>query len=105
MKHLCILLSFFSILTGKAQEDKTDLAKEVVISGRVLNREVYPNEKTITLVIPYLNRHEATYTSPIADDDTFSFRFAPHAATRQVGLRNYAEFLFVHPGEDRKSVV
>lgn len=99
MKHLCILLSFFSILTGKAQEDKTDLAKEVVISGRVLNREVYPNEKTITLVIPYLNRHEATYTSPIADDDTFSFRFAPHAATRQVGLRNYAEFLFVHPGD------
>lgn len=99
MKHFCILLSLLSILNCKAQEDKTDLAKEVVICGRIWNRDVYPNEKNITLVVPYLYRQETVYTSPIADDDTFSFRFKPYASTRQVALRNYAEFLFVHPGD------
>lgn len=75
MKHLCLLIAFLSFLSCKAQKDNEDLAKEVTISGRVLNREVYPKEKEVTLVIPYLSEMETVYTSPIADDGTFSFRF------------------------------
>ena len=33
---------FLSFLGCKAQKGHEDLAKEVIISGRVLNREVYP---------------------------------------------------------------
>ena len=99
MKHLCLLIAFLSFLSCKAQEDNEDLAKEVIISGRVLNREVYPKEKEVTLVIPYLSEMETVYTSPIADDGTFSFRFSPYAPVREVVLRNYAEHLFVHPGD------
>ena len=68
MKHLCLLIAFLSFLSCKAQGDNEDLAKEVIISGRVLNREVYPKEKEVTLVIPYLSEMETVYTSPIADD-------------------------------------
>lgn len=99
MKHLCLLIAFLSFLSCKAQKDNEDLAKEVIISGRVLNREVYPKEKEVTLVIPYLSEMETVYTSPIADDGTFSFRFSPYAPVREVVLRNYAEHLFVHPGD------
>ena len=75
------------------------MAKEVIISGRVFNREVYPKEKEVKLEIPYLSGLETVYTSPIADDGTFCFRFSPYASTREVALRNYAEHLYVHPGD------
>lgn len=99
MKHLCLLFTFLSLLSCKAQEGNEDLAKEVIISGRVLNREVYPNEKEVALVIPYLSDLETVYTSPIADDGTFCFRFSPYASVREVALLNYAEHLYVHPGD------
>ena len=99
MKHLCLLFAFLSILSCRAQEDNEDLAKEVIISGCVLNREVYPKEKEVKLVLPCMPYLETIYTSPIADDGTFSFRFSPYASTREVVLRNYAEHLYVHPGD------
>jgi len=39
---LCFSI-YFSVC--RVQEDNEDLAKEVIISGRVLNREVYPKER------------------------------------------------------------
>ena len=99
MKHLCLLFAFLSILSCRAQEENEDLAKEVIISGRVLNREVYPKEKEVKLVLPCMPYLETIYTSSIADDGTFSFRFSPYASTREVVLRNYAEHLYVHPGD------
>ena len=42
MKHLCLLFAILSFLGCKAQKGHEDLAKEVIISGRVLNRELYP---------------------------------------------------------------
>lgn len=96
MKHLCLLFAILSFLGCKAQKGHEDLAKEVIISGRVFNREVYPKEKEVKLEIPYLSGLETVYTSPIADDGTFCFRFSPYASTREVALRNYAEHLYVH---------
>ena len=99
MKNLCLLLLFLSLFGCKAREDSGDWSEEVVISGRVLNREVYPKEKEVTFVVPYLSRMETVCAVPIADDGTFSFRFRPYAPVREVGLRNYAEHLFVRPGD------
>ena len=61
MKHLCLLFAFLSILSCRAQEDNEDLAKEVIISGRVLNREVYPKEKEVKLVLPCMPYLETIY--------------------------------------------
>lgn len=99
MKNLCLLLVFLSLFGCKAREDSEDWSEEVVISGRVLNREVYPKEKEVTFVVPYLSQMETVCAVPIADDGTFSFRFRPYAPVREVGLRNYAEHLFVRPGD------
>lgn len=49
MKHLCLLFAILSFLGCKAQKGHEDLAKEVIISGRVFNREVYPKEKEVKL--------------------------------------------------------
>lgn len=99
MKHLCLLFAILSFLGCKSQKGHEELAKEVIISGRVFNREVYSKEKEVKLEIPYLSGLETVYTSPIADDGTFCFRFSPYASTREVALRNYAEHLYVHPGD------
>ena len=80
MKHLCLLFAILSFLDCKAQKGHEDFAKEVIISGRVFNREVYPKEKEVKLEIPYLSGLETVYTSPIADDGTFCFRFSSYAS-------------------------
>lgn len=49
--------------------------------------------------MPFFSRQEATYISPIGEDGTFSFRFPVHASIREVSIRNYAEHLYVHPGD------
>lgn len=73
--------------------------KEIVISGQILNKEVYPNEKKLKLVIPFFPQQETFYISAIADDGTFSFRFPSYTSLCEVSLCNYAEHLYVRPGD------
>lgn len=82
MKLICLLLVFVSFVCCQSPQANEDLAKEVIISGRVLNRDVYPNEKTVTLLIPFFSDKESVFTTPIADDGTFQFRFPPYAPVR-----------------------
>ena len=36
---------------------------------------------------------------PIQEDGSFSFRFPVYAKLREVSIRNYAEHLYIHPGD------
>lgn len=99
MKLICLLLVFVSFVCCQSPQAGEDLTKEVIISGRVLNRDVYPNEKTVTFIIPFFSNKESLVTAPIADDGTFQFRFPPYASVREVAIRNYAGHLYVSPGD------
>lgn len=100
MKNIWILFSILCCVACQQQEDKaTDLTREIVITGKVENRDIYPNEKELKLTIPFFSRQAKSYTSAIADDATFTFRFSAHAPLCEVAIRNYAEHLYVRPGD------
>lgn len=88
-----------SVQTGTVAECLEEYAEEVIITGKVLNREIYPQEKEITLIIPFFRKMESQYCVPIQEDGSFSFSFPVHAKIREVSIRNYAEHLYVHPGD------
>lgn len=118
MKHLLYLLllstivftacrnksqSYFqpdtSVQSEETEELTEEYSEEVIITGKVLNKEFYPNEKELTLVMPFFRDMENQYRTPIQEDGSFSFRFPIFAKIREVSIRNYAEHLYVRPGD------
>lgn len=102
MKQLLLLL--FVLICACCQQNKPveseeDYSGEIVITGRILNRDYYPKEKMLALVLPSFNEWAVNYVAPIKEDQTFSFRFVYHAAMSEVGIRNYADHLYVRPGD------
>jgi thiol-disulfide isomerase/thioredoxin len=85
--------------TGENYSLPEEYAEEVIVVGKVLNREFYPKEKELTLIIPFFREMGNKYCAPILEDDSFSFRFPVFAKLREVSIRNYAEHLYVHPGD------
>lgn len=76
-----------------------EYAEEIIITDKVLNREFYPQEKELTLIIPFFRDMENQYRTPIQEDGSFHFTFPVYAKIREVSIRNYAEHLYVHPGD------
>lgn len=65
-------------LSEQAEESYSlpeEYAEEVIVTGKVLNRDFYPNEKDLTLIIPFFRKMENQYCAPIQKDGSFSFRF------------------------------
>lgn len=88
--------------SSQTEEDyfsSAEYAEDAIISGKVLNMDFYPMEKELVLIIPFFRDMENKYTTPINEDGTFSFRFPVNARIREVSIRNYAEHLYVHPGD------
>ena len=88
-----------SVQTEESYPLAKEYIKEAVITGKVLNRDFYPQEKELTLIIPFFWKMENQYRTPIQEDGSFSFRFPVYAKLREVSIRNYAEHLYVHPGD------
>lgn len=114
MKHtiLISLLMFSVVFAGcrpqkpsqfLSQSDEAysseEYAREVIITGKVLNRSFYPQEKELTLIVPFFRDLGTQYHSTIGEDGSFSFCFPVQARLREVSIRNYAEHLYVHPGD------
>ena len=92
-------LSESSAQTEESNPSLEEYAEEAVITGKVLNRDFYPQEKELTLIIPFFRDMGNQYRSPIQKDGSFSFRFPVYAKLREVSIRNYAEHLYIHPGD------
>lgn len=74
------------------------LGDPVVITGIVLNKEVYAHVKEITLEIPDFKGFETKYTTLIGPDGSFKFKIFPIIA-REISLKPIADVLIVHPGD------
>ncbi len=68
-------LSESSAQTEESNPSLEEYAEEAVITGKVLNRDFYPQEKELTLIIPFFRDMGNQYRSPIQKDGSFSFRF------------------------------
>ncbi len=69
-----------------------------VIKGEIINRDVYPNTKTITLTIPDFIGHKNEITVPIDSTGHFRFEFFP-IVTREIHLNPIEKTLVVSPGD------
>lgn len=74
------------------------LGEPVIITGTILNREVYPHVKEINLEIPDFKGFETKYTTQIDSDGSFKFKIYP-IITREISLYPIADIVIVHPGD------
>ncbi|RHR43197.1 TlpA family protein disulfide reductase [Parabacteroides sp. AF18-52] len=100
MKRLLLpLIPLLCLSCNPSDKEYKDYSKEVIITGKVLNSDFYPQEKDLTLIVPFFRDQETKYVVPIAEDGSFSFRFSPYAKLRNVQISKYADHLFVSPGD------
>ena len=118
MKHdNSFLLIIFLLLAGCGQKDRAksqfessvqteesyplakEYIKEAVITGKVLNRDFYPQERELTLIIPFFWKMEINIVPPYKKMAHFHSAFRFMQKLREVSIRNYAEHLYIHPGD------
>lgn len=87
-----------SVAVGSFARPASD-GGEVVICGKVLNRDFYPNEREFRLSLSYFSGQDVCYTTPLHDDGSFFFRFPLCDALCEVSLANYAPRLYVSAGD------
>ena len=66
-----------SVQTEESYPLAKEYIKEAVITGKVLNRDFYPQEKELTLIIPFFWKMENQYRTPYKKMAHFhsAFRF------------------------------
>lgn len=74
------------------------LGDPVVITGIVLNKEVYAHVKEINLEIPDFKGFGTKYTTEISSDGSFKFKIYP-ITPREISLKPIADVIIVHPGD------
>ena len=103
MKALSVFLLSLLVLCGCStqQEQETSSAPqgEVIIAGQIKNRDFYPHIHEIVLQLPYFRKGKVTYTTDIAEDNSFYFSFMLHAEMCEVSIKPYMEHLYVQPGD------
>ena len=101
MKKLSILiLSLLLFLGCNTKQEPSHITQgEVIITGEIKNREFYPQVKEIVLELPFFKEGKVTYTTDIADDNSFYFSFMIHAEMCEVSIKPYMEHLYVQPGD------
>lgn len=77
---------------------EVNMRKSAIISGKIINREVYPNTKEIELVIPDFEGNETDIFSEINEKGEFRFEFFPKTK-REIKLIPIEEILVVGPGD------
>lgn len=93
---VCLFLCGFNVFWA----DGCEAGKPAVVCGRILHREVYPNEKELELVLVSFDRKQETvYKAPIREDGTFSFSVPLCEAVCEFSLRNYAPRLYLAPAD------
>ena len=99
MRYFMILFCLIaSVAVGSFARPVSD-GGEVVICGKVLNRDFYPNEREFRLSLSYFSGQDICYTTPLRDDGSFFFRFPLCDALCEVSLANYAPRLYVSAGD------
>ena len=96
---LLLLLPFLCLCCNSSDKEYEDYSKEVLITGKVLNRDFYPQEKDLTLIVPFFRDQETKYVVPIAEDGSFSFHFSPYAKLRNIQINKFADHILVSPGD------
>jgi len=101
MKRTLYPLLLLALLLGcKMQQEPSKATQgEVIITGIIKNRDFYPHVNEIVLQLPFFRKGKVTYTTDIAEDNSFYFNFMLHAEMCEVSIKPYMEHLYVQPGD------
>ena len=102
MKTLSVLILAVLMLCGcqtNQQPAPVTPEGEVIITGTIKNRDFYPQTEELVLKLPFFRKGQTSYTSSIAEDNTFYFNFRLHAQMCEVSIKPYIEHLYVQPGD------
>lgn len=72
--------------------------KPTIITGRILNQEVYPTTKELKLTIPGFRGDKTVYTAEINEDGNFRFEIYPKTK-REINLYPIEDVIIVKPGD------
>ena len=93
------LLLFCGCSATKEQKASSDKQGEVIITGIIKSRDFYPHVNEMVLQLPFFSKGKVTYTTDIADDNSFYFSFMLHAEMCEVSIKPYMDHLYVQPGD------
>lgn len=104
-KHLLLILSLVLAVGCTKQSSQTSVSDEntdtnqlAVITGTILNRDLYPNQKTVKLMVPFFSDTETQCESLIDKDNSFSFTFNPYML-RTVSIETFVSHLLIALGD------
>lgn len=72
--------------------------KPAIIAGIVLNRQVYPTIREVTLEVPFFDGYGQKYVSPLDSMGRFRFDFLP-VTVREVSLKPVTDAIVIGPGD------
>lgn len=99
MKYfLVIVLIMLVAACGQEKKEKTDSLAYAVITGHIKNREIYPRQQSLKVIIPSFEDSEAIQECEIKEDGTFSFRFQP-LALRDISIETFIPYILIRPGD------
>jgi hypothetical protein len=110
MKHKTILfLSLILILSVCQRQkenrmppiftgEKTDLGEKAIITGKIINRDVYPHVKLLEITLPDFYGNEAMYTAPLTEDGLFRFEIYP-ITTLEISFVPVEDRIVIAPGD------
>jgi thiol-disulfide isomerase/thioredoxin len=74
------------------------LEKPAIIAGEILNQDVYPNTKELTLTIPGFEGDKMVYTAEIKESGVFRFEIYPKTK-REIHLSPIEDVIIISPGD------
>lgn len=72
--------------------------KPAIITGKILNQEIYPTTKELKLTIPGFRGDKTVYTTEISEDGEFRFEIYPKTK-REINLYPIEDAIIVKPGD------
>lgn len=100
MRFGCLILLMFVVLAcgrEKKKETVNPLAY-AVITGHIKNRQVYPQQSALKVIIPSYWNAQTIQECAIRPDHTFTFRFQP-LALRDISIETFIPYLLITSGE------
>lgn len=95
-----ILFLCISCINSVPVSFETESADErpAIITGLIVNRDIYPKTTDITISLPFYDRWSRQQKSRIWDDASFSFETQPYAL-RDISMAPFVDRLLISPGD------
>ncbi|TCO07295.1 TlpA family protein disulfide reductase [Natronoflexus pectinivorans] len=91
---LCVIIA-----SSCSSQKETDIANnQTIISGKVYNRDVYPNTESLTVHLTDFRNFRSVFNSPINEDGSFHLTFNLYSP-QDIGFNPVGNRMILHPGD------